>query len=217
MRTIIRTILAAGTLVSGACASMNIKTDATSMRDPSWEGTQPTHIMVFMSHHDLKVRRTTETTFEEVAEGNATTFIAASRLFFPDRDYSAEEIQAILDEHEISGIMAIYEGDAGTDKTVQRNPFQSVNTNCKGTAYNTNCRTTVNGADSWTWEQPWAKYELRLFHHGHNDAIWIANIETRDISGIGTWNQIRTMLARRTLEQLAKDGVIGPPMSGSGS
>lgn len=201
MRVIVGMILALGVLISGACASFNTDTKMTTMRDPAWNGTAPPQrIMVLMSHHDLKVRGTTESAFEKAAEGTSTTFVPASRLFFPGRDYDADEIHATLDEHGIAGILSIDSGDVKVS-----NPFRSINTSCKSTGNNVNCQSMQGGG---IYDMRHATYRMRLFHQDHDSAVWMADIE--NISNVFvSANGRREVLAKRTLKQLAEDGLIG--------
>jgi hypothetical protein len=166
-------ILAAIAALAG-CAT----TSATTVSNPEYDSIGFDKIMVSAPFQDLEVRKQTEGQFVEDLRYYGVDAVAAIDLLPPIKQYSGEEIAAVIEEHDIDGVMTIALTDAYDEQgyvppTTSTTGSTSIN---ESSVYSQSTTTTSGG---YYVSKPRAEFEVNLFHAESAEVVWKATSLTR--------------------------------------
>lgn len=101
-------------------------------------------------------------------------------------------------------------GEDGVNTATWVSPTQSsTRARCTGYGNSVNCsgRETMTGGQTYTLTKPWATYTAKLYDRHAGLTVWTASGQVEG-NAIATTGQMRSRAVDRTIEQLARDGVI---------
>ena len=186
-------------LLLAGCA----KTSMTSLLNPAAPPSVYEHILVYFPLSDLELRQVVESEFSR--EDDSGRFKPAHLVLFPGQEYSTEQLQQILGRERIQAVLVLSLADAGS------NPAhipQYSNTTCTIWSSSQGCtqaRTTTTGG--YSVDKPWASFNSTLYDLETGAAVWVATAQSRGNAFADSEDLLRS-LARKSVEQLKKDGVI---------
>ena len=197
----IRLIGISSVITLAGCASTSI----TSMVAPEIQGRQFHHVLVVFPVSDLGERKVAETHFREVYFLDSTTFIPSYEVFFPGRQYSKDEMSALLQQHHIDAALVISLQDAGS-----RTVHTPTHTTAQCTIWTSNqgcvqaSSTTTGGYDL---SKPWASFSAVLIDASNTQVVWTASARTGGNAFADAHTLLRS-LAEKTVGQLRADGIV---------
>ncbi len=204
-------------LLSSACAS----TRMTSMVAPDAANTAYRRILVLAAYDDLEMMQAAELRMQAVgsasarnragalvcdpvcrAPGEMSEFIPAHTILFPGREYSAEELRAILHEHRIDATLILSPTAAGVSESYVP---PTLVTSCSRWGSTTSCTSRPVGGG--TIRRPWATYAARLYDARTAATVWIATSRTNG-SMMSDASSLIASMAQETLNKLLADKKI---------
>ncbi len=184
-----------------SCASTRI----SSMAAPEAQGRTYRHILVVFPIRELSERRTAESQFREAYEADSTQFVPSYTVFFPGRQYTAEEAAELLQRHMIDAALMISLDQAGA--TTSHTPSSS-RTDCTLWMSSDGCvQTTTTTSGGYDISKPWASFTAQLVDVRTGKPAWTSSART----GGNAFANVKTLLksmANKTVDQLRADGLI---------
>jgi hypothetical protein len=181
------------------------RTAMTSMAALEPRSHQITRVIVFADFVDLGLRQATEARFTSVNGATPVRYFAAHQLFFPGREYSAEEIQTVLRNNQIDATLMIKAGGVGATSTYIQPTFT---TTCTVRNTSTGCQqattTTTGGFDV---AKPWAQFTAQLFDYRVSRVVWFATANTSG-NAFASGKTLAESMADNTLERLYADRAV---------
>lgn len=184
-----------------ACAS----TTMSSMPATELQGRVLHNILVIAAFDDIGIMRATEDRFATASVPANISFVRSYQVFFPGRQYTAEESAALLRQHSIEGVLVISVRQSG------ENSYYVPPTYVSGcTAWNpmygcSQATTTAIGGGSY--KKPWARFTAQLYEADAGVLVWVASAATGG-NALATSLTLVQSMADETMAHLAADGVI---------
>jgi len=186
-----------------ACASTDIRSqvDAAIANAGGYQ-----KIMVFVAIDELGLRQDAENEFEKRLADGESVVVPAHQLFFPGREYSAEELGATLADAGVGGVLVVQPATSGTQVT--RGPKRTT-TEVEASAYGNRLSGTATTTESggYRFVKPWAKYEAVLHDATSGEVVWVASMSSGG-NAFADWGDLIRSMARKTADQLLEDGVL---------
>jgi len=136
------------------------------------------------------------------AQGEMSEFVPAHTILYPGREYSAEELRAILSEHRIDATLVLSPTAAGVSESYVPPTFV---TSCANWGSTTSCTSRPVGGG--TIRRPWATYAARLYDARTGATVWIATSRTNG-SMLSDASSLIASMAQETLNKLLADRKI---------
>lgn len=167
-------VLLAALAALASCAT----TSATTVRNPQYDDIRFDKIMVSAPFQDLELRKQTEGEFVEDLRYYGVDAVAAIDLLPPIKQYSDEEIAAVIDKHDIDGVMTIALTDAYSEQGyVPPTTSTTGSTSITNSSIYSQSTTTTSGG--YYVSKPRAEFEINLFDAGNAEVVWKATSLTR--------------------------------------
>ncbi len=183
------------------CAS----TAMNSMPATEVQGRVFHNILVVAAFEDIGILRATEDRFAAASVSMNITFVPSYQVFFPGRQYTAEESAGLLRQHRIEGVLVVSVRQTG------ENTYYVPPTYVSGcTAWNpvygcSQVTTTATGGGSY--QKPWARFRAQLYDATTGVPVWVATAATGG-NALATSLTLVQSMADETMVHLAADGVI---------
>jgi hypothetical protein len=185
------------------CAS----TRMTSFVDPAYRGQKFTRLLVVADVPNLETRMTLEHRMVESFRDAGLEAIPASELFPPTREFTGEQMVAILKEHKVEAYISVTPIDAGV-QTVSIPVYKQV-TKTTATFYGNTAssRSETYNVGGETFDKPWADFNARMLDAETGATIWMASSHT----GGNAYATMRTVFGSfcdSVVDRLAEDRLI---------
>jgi len=193
----------------------------TSMVAPDAENMAYRRVLVLAAYDDLEMMQAAEVRMQAVgsasarnragtlvcdpvcrAQGEMSEFVPAHTILYPGREYSAEELRAILSEHRIDATLVLSPTAAGVSESYVPPTFV---TSCANWGSTTSCTSRPVGGG--TIRRPWATYAARLYDARTGATVWIATSRTNG-SMLSDASSLIASMAQETLNKLLADRKI---------
>lgn len=169
----------ASALLLSACATTKMESTLT----PGAEPHRFRRVMVILPLRPFEKREFVEKVFAEESTPG-TTFIPSYPVLIAGLEYSDAEIARILEPHKVDALLQL----SLTSSTVR--PHYVV---VQGTGFDV--------------YKPESEFELQLLSIEDGIVVWSSTAETKG-GGFASGDDLLRSLARKTVEQLAKDGLV---------
>ena len=206
-------LLVAASLGAGCIAS----TGMTSMPSPEIAGRSFRSILVVAEIEDLGLKLRME---DRVAEGMVqpgiherlpgVRFVPGYTVFFPGREYTGDEVLALLRQNEIDATLVFTPGEAGSNNYYIPPTYTTRCSAYTATGGCSSVSTTQSGALSYS--KPWQQFSARVFNASNGRLDWIATATSGGNAFARTADLVVSM-ADETLERLYADKVVRPDCS----
>jgi hypothetical protein len=194
-------IMLAILFMAANCATTKI----TSFCDPEFKGKTFHRLLIYAPFKDIESRMEMENAFK-IHFASPTIAVTSFRLIMPTRSYTDAELDNILMENKVDGIILIILTDAYSSQT-----YVPASSSTRGTASSygnlVNYYATTQQYGGYYVSKPRVKYEIQLFDVGTKKIAWISSSLTRGnkFAGFGT---MANSLAAATVNKLSKDGLL---------
>lgn len=180
-------------------------TSMTSMPAPEISGRSFRTILVIGNFSDLGVRQQTEQRLAAASQEGHTKFIASTSVLFPGRQYSRDEMAAILRTNGIEATLVISPGQAGASNTYVPPTYTSGCTVWTSSGGCQQVTTTTSGG--YNYSKPWAQFTAQLYDVTSGQVVWYASATTGGNAYASATTLVHSMVDK-TLERLTGDRVI---------
>jgi len=196
--------ISVGLLLMLNCAVTNI----TSFCDPIFMGKIYRKLLIFAPFTDIESRTRMESAFKKYAsESNyAIECIPSIGIIMPTRSYTDDELDKILSDHKIEGVLLLMMTDAYSTQTY----VPSSSTTYGFATFSGNVATYYGSTQQYGGyyiSKPRIKFAIYLYDVPSKKIAWISSSLTRG----NTFARFRTLadsLAVATINKLIKDGLL---------
>lgn len=187
----------------GGCAS----TRMTSKVDPVVVERPFRKILVHASFNDLEAREVAEDKLcAEMQNVSVCECAKSVQLFFPGRQYSAEEAAEILLNAGIDGVLILQPTGSGTNSHyVPPTSRTTSSARVSGNSIFGSSTTTTSGG--YSVSKPWETYEASLYFVDSGDVVWYATAKASGNRYADAHDLIRSASAK-AVEKLLGDRAI---------
>ena len=172
-------LVVASALLLSACAATNMESTLT----PGAEPHRFRRVMVILPLRPFEKRELVEKVFAEESTPG-TTFIPSYPVLIAGLEYSDVEIARILEPHNVDALLQLFL----TSSTVK-------------------IQTVVVQGTGFDVYKPESEFELQLLCIEDEIVMWSSTAETKG-GAFATGDDLLRSLARKTVEQLAEDGLV---------
>jgi hypothetical protein len=201
-RTITALALPPVAIVGSGCASTQIR----SQLDPQVRGRTYGKLLIWVNVGDLGLRQDAERRFTESLAHLGVDAVRCVETVFPGRTYSDAQWMQLLRDFRAHAILVAADVDSRTCSA-----WVPQTTSTEGTATVTgnavSGRSTTTSSGGFYVEKPWAQFEANLHDVVSGDVLWLAQMNSGGNAFAG-WDDLIRSMAKKTSEQLQKDGVI---------
>lgn len=196
-----KTTMLAGLAFVAGCAS----TALTSLPAPEARGRVFHHVLVVAAVADLDQRQATELRMASHSVGGAFDLVPGYTILFPGREYTKEEVAAVLHAHNIDATLVIQPSATGATPVYVPPTYV---TSCTSWNAATGCgQTTTTQVSGGDYALPWARFVASLYDAATGNSIWIATATTR--GNIFADDQtLANSMADETVTRLIADGLL---------
>ncbi len=179
----------------GGCASAHI----VSQRDPAIADESFGAVLVDAALPTLAASQAAELRLSSALTESGYLAFAEEEVFFPQRDYSEERVETLLDEKGVDAVLVLRLVDAGYES---RYIPPTVQTSVRVTEDDDSIEqvTTTEISGGYDVDRPWANFVAELVDRSSGDVVWYAELEAQGRYGL---NHDQTDLARASASRLA--------------
>jgi hypothetical protein len=188
-------------LIVAACA----RTSMSSIPSPEIRGRSFHNVLVVAAFMDLGIRRETEDRFAASSIKGHFRFVPSYQLFFPGRQYTAEETSALLRQHQIDATLVVFPGGSGTTSGYVPPTYKTGCTEWNSATGCTEVTTTRSGG--FSYDKPWAQFTAQLYDVTTGWSVWVASATTGG-NAYATASTLVHSMADKTVQRLTQDNVI---------
>lgn len=181
-------------------------TDIASVKDPDYNNSKFSKILVIAPFSDLEYRQKTEQKFQNEFAQNGIAILKSIDILPPTREFSQDEIFAQLTRYNIDGALIIAFKDYWTTETyVPRSSSTTGRASVVGNTLYYNQQTYNYGGYSFI--KPNMSFELRLYDVNSGRIAWIAKSNTRG-NAFADINTLINSLASETSKKMLAEGLL---------
>jgi hypothetical protein len=182
-----------------------IGTKITSQKNTQLPDRHYERLLVICCFTDLELRQRAENKFcSDINRLSICECLKSYELFFPGKEYSADEVAKLLAENKIDGILTLQTTDRGVKSQYIPNHQSQTQTFMKDTIME---RTTTTNYGGYSVSKPWEKYVINLFSILDNQVAWYATASSSG-NAYTSWGNLIETASNTTVKKLINDGVI---------
>ncbi len=191
--------IAVATVSVAACAH----TSMTSLPSPDAAGQRYQKILVRADFADLGLRQDTEMRFAAKSVAGQYQFVPSTQLFYPGKQYSAEQVDSTLRRYSIDAFLILQPGGTG-NRTNYVPPYTT------STCTTASCRqvtTTTAPGTGVTYTKPWAEFSAQLYSVETGESVWFATATSKG-NAYADSGDLANSVADKTVEELLTSRLI---------
>jgi hypothetical protein len=197
-------ILVVGLLLTARCAV----TDITSFRDPAFSGRIYHKLLIFAPFKDIESRIKMENAFKNWRPQSIHTAkrIPSIEIIVPTRSYTDEDIDEILLENSIDGVLLLIMTDAYSTQSYVP-PTSSTQGFATFSGNVANYYQTTKQYGGYYVSKPRIKFEIYLYDVSLKKVAWMSSSLTSG-NAFARFGTLANSLAGTTMKRLIKDGLL---------
>jgi hypothetical protein len=185
-------------------------TKITSVVDPDFRNASYSKVLIISTFSDLLYKEIIEKSFENSFLDNKILSIAGSNILPPTREYSNEEISAILKSNGIDGILVL-----GLEDYWESIGYVPQSSTVQGSAYivgnSIQYAQQKKNYGGFYLSKPRVIFESRLFDAKTGNLVWRSSSLTRG-NAFANFSTLANSLSESTVDKLLKDRILKPKL-----